>query len=239
MAGKKTDTKFRFKQFEVDQDGCAMKINTDGVLLGAVCSHPKPVHILDIGTGTGVIALMLAQRFSQAEVRAVEIDASAARSAALNFGHSPFASRMQVTNADINVYDSDERFDLIVSNPPYFVNDLKNSEARKGIARHADDDFFNLLLRKVAVLLQPDGQFWVILPVKRAQELVVNAVLVGLHPQIIIDVHSDESKLAFRQIVCLGFSQSGNNKQHLNIYESQGVYTATYKQLLKDFFLAF
>lgn len=239
MAVKKTDTTFRFKQFEVDQDGCAMKINTDGVLLGAICSHPKPLHILDIGTGTGVIAMMLAQRFEQAKVSAVEIDAGAAARAGLNFSHSPFAGRMQVTHEDISAYNSYERFDLIVSNPPYFVNDLKNPEARKGIARHAAQDFFNVLLRKVAGLLHQEGQCWIILPVKQAQDLVVNAVLVGLYPQTIIDVHSDESKAAFRQIVCLSFANGEAEKQHLYIYESQGVYTTTYKQLLKDFFLAF
>lgn len=230
---------FKFKKFEVDQSGCAMKINTDGVLLGVLASQPNPARLLDIGTGTGVIALMLAQRYPQASIDAVEIDRSAAEQAARNFEHSIFSDRLSAHCADIAAYDTGHRYDLILSNPPYFVNDLKSLEPRKGLARHAHEAFFDSLIRKVAGLLQPEGLFWVILPVKQAEQLLINAMLVHLFPTRIIHIFSDETKTEFRQIMC--FSRQTQTPQHENffIYASAGVYTGAYVSLLRDFFLAY
>jgi tRNA1Val (adenine37-N6)-methyltransferase len=230
---------FRFKQFEVDQSGCAMKINTDGVLLGAIATQPDPKYILDIGTGTGVIALMLAQRFPEAQVDAVEIDALAAASASRNGINSPFAARVQVVHQAIEEYESLQLYDLIVSNPPYFVNDLKNPELRKGIARHTDAQFFEQLMARVDKLLKPLGAFWFILPVKQAESTIEIAANYGLKPAFIIHLHSDESKPEFRQMVRLDRSGADLLEEHLYIYKAQGEYTANYKELLKDFFLAF
>lgn len=230
---------FKFKGFDIDQAGCAMRINTDGVLLGAIVFHTGPVNILDIGTGTGVIALMLAQRFAAAQVDAVEIDASAAAAAGKNCSNSPFAVRTAVFPVAFEDLKTAVKYDLIVSNPPFFVNDLKNPEKRKGIARHADEDFFSLLLRKAAGMLTDKGALWLILPVKQAENIVVIAVLQKLFPSKIIHIYSDKSKSAFRQIICLDFSNSQTIHEHVYIYEGEGVYTDQYKQLLKDFFLAF
>jgi tRNA1Val (adenine37-N6)-methyltransferase len=230
---------FRFKQFTVDQTGCAMRINTDGVLIGAIARHEQPLRLLDIGTGTGVIALMLAQRYPEANVDAVEIDASAAEAAFTNFSNSPFDVRLNLFPGDIVNFDSFSKYDLIVSNPPYFVNDLKNPEHRKSVARHAGEDFFSGMIRKVASLLDDNGVFWVILPLKQAQELVVNAVLYRLFPSRIIHVYSDEGKPEFRQIVCFSFADSGVRNENFYIYKAPGIYTAAYVNLLKDFFLAF
>ncbi|MGY0037684.1 methyltransferase [Pedobacter sp. NJ-S-72] len=105
---------FKFKQFEVDQNGCAMKINTDGVILGAIVNHPSPVNILDIGTGTGVIALMLAQRFNMANVNAVEIDESAARSASKNCLNSPFSDRTMVDHSSFEDFNSDLKYEMMI-----------------------------------------------------------------------------------------------------------------------------
>lgn len=229
---------FRFKQFAVDQAGCAMKINTDGVLLGAVAEHPAPVNILDIGTGTGVIVLMMAQRFSSSLVHAVEIDESAALAASKNCLNSPFADRTDVFHSSFEEFDTDLKYSLIVSNPPYFVNDLKNPEKRKEIARHADEDFFGLLLKKAAGMLTEDGLLWLILPVKQAESVVVNAVLQKLFPSKIVHVYSDQTKISFRQIICLGFSDKPVLEEHLYIYEGQNIYTDQYKYLLRDFLLA-
>lgn len=230
---------FRFKQFEVDQTGCAMKINTDGVLLGAVAGHPAPLNILDIGTGTGVIALMMAQRFASALVDAVEIDESAAGSASVNCSNSPFNDRMKVFHSSFEDFDTVLKYSLIVSNPPYFVNDLKNPEKRKEIARHADEDFFDLLLKKAAGMLTEDGLLWLILPVKQAESVVVNAVLQKLFASKIVHVYSDQTKASFRQIICLGFADGPAVEEHLYIYEGQNLYTDQYKYLLRDFLLAF
>lgn len=230
---------FRFKQFEVDQAGCAMRINTDGVLLGASAAHPHPVAILDIGTGTGVIAMMLAQRFPEAKVDAVEIDIPAAATADRNFTNSPFAARTAVFPLSIEDYVPAEKYDLIISNPPYFVNDLKNPEKRKEIARHADAYFFDMLLRKASAMLKEDGALWLILPVRQAEKVVVNAVLQKLFPRKIIQIYSDVTKEPFRQIICLGFGMQTVVHEQVYIYAAEGIYTDQYKQLLRDFFLAF
>ena len=230
---------FKFKHFEVDQEGCAMRINTDGVLLGAIAMHPLPLRMLDIGTGTGVIAMMLAQRFPSAKVDAVEIDASAGTAAGKNFKNSPFSDRLAIYPLSIENFKRDVKYELIVSNPPYFVNDLKNPEKRKEIARHTDEYFFDMLLRKSAAILSDNGLLWLILPVRQAEKVTVNAFLQKLFPVKIIHIYSDETKEPFRQIICLGFGMQETVNEHVYIYASEGVYTDQYKQLLKDFFLAF
>jgi tRNA1Val (adenine37-N6)-methyltransferase len=230
---------FKFKKFEVNQSGCAMKINTDGVLLGAIAEQTGAKQILDIGTGTGVIAMMLAQRFPDAEVEAVEIDELAALTAEANFRSSAFAANCRAYHGDFASFDSLKEYDLVVSNPPYFVNDLKNPEHRKGIARHADSQFFESMLLRVAGLLSKSGSFWYILPVKQAENLIAMAMAYGLSPSLVIHLHSDESKPEFRWIVCLDYSKQATVHRNLYIYQTEGVYTAAYKALLKDFFLAF
>ena len=118
---------FHFKQFSIDQSGCGMKVNTDGVLLGALVQATDPQSILDIGTGTGVIALMLAQRFSVAEIEAIEIDQAAYETALMNFNNLRFSNRLKAHNNSFqkfSVEQPDKRYDLIVSNPPFFLNSL-------------------------------------------------------------------------------------------------------------------
>lgn len=230
---------FKFKQFEIDQEGCAMRINTDGVLLGAIAVKKNASRILDIGTGTGVIALMLAQRFPDAFVDAVEIDESAAVAAARNAENAAFSERLKVMHIAIEDYTSNELYDLIVSNPPFFVNDLKNPEYRKGVARHTDAVFFEKMLHQVGLLLSKKGRFWFVLPVKQAESTVDIAAGYGLFPSEVIHLHSDESKEEFRQIVCLDFSGAETKHQKLCIYVERDVHTDAYKLLLKDFFLAF
>jgi len=193
---------FKFKQFEVVQTGCAMKINTDGVLIGAIANQQDPKKILDIGTGTGVIALMLAQRYLKAYVHAVEIDRQAAETAGRNFSASIFNKRLSISHVAIEQYHATEQFDLIVSNPPFFVNDLKNEEARKGIARHADVGFFSLLVEKISKLLAVEGRAWLILPVKQADEVIMHAGYSGMELMERINIRSDRSKAAFRQMIC-------------------------------------
>lgn len=230
---------FRFKQFSLDQQGCAMKINTDGVFLGAVACHDNPLRILDIGTGTGVIAMMLAQRFPSSVVDAVEIDPSAAAAAEKNFVQSPFADRVKLSGYDFLHFKTADKYDLIVSNPPFFVNDLKNPEKRKELARHADPDFFELMLRHAAEMMSPKGLLWLILPVKQADFVIQQAVRWKLYPGCQFQICSDVQKPAFRQLICLGFEDVPVRRDNIYIYAAQGVYTAQYQTLLKEFFLAF
>jgi len=230
---------FKFKKFEVDQSGCAMKINTDGVLLAALVENESCVNILDVGTGTGVIALMLAQRFPSANIHAVEIDEGAATTAARNFQLSIFNDRLKVSHTAIEQFNHPQQFELIVSNPPYFVNDLRNAEFKKGIARHTDDEFFKALIAKVSELLKPDGSFWFILPVKQAASLIAEAELYGLKVAKKIQLHSDQTKPPFRWIVRLNRFGNETENEHFYIYEAEKVYTEAYKALLKDFFLGY
>lgn len=230
---------FKFKQFEVDQSGCAMKINTDGVLLAALVESETPKHILDIGTGTGVLALMMAQRFPSAKVEAVEIDELASATAEKNFKNSVFSERLAISNVAIEQYNNEKQFDLIISNPPFFVNDLKSAEEKKGIARHTNAQFFEDLMAKVNELLSDDGKFWFVLPLKQASLLIKNGLTFGFHVVKIIHLHSDESKAAFRQVVCLSKGKAKQEDEHFYIYKEEKVYTDAYKVLLKDFFLGY
>lgn len=230
---------FKFKQFEVDQTNCAMKINTDGVLLAAIVKSVNPKRILDIGTGTGVLALMMAQRFPSANIEAVEIDESASATAERNFQFSVFSKRLAISNVAIEQYNNSEKFDLIISNPPFFVNDLKNTEEKKGIARHASEYFFKDLITKVDELLNSDGCFWFILPPKQADFLIDSAKQFHFFVNKIVFLHSDETKPAFRFIVCLSRTDEDLVKEQFYIYEAEKIYTKAYKELLKDFFLGY
>ncbi|MEE0972800.1 MAG: methyltransferase, partial [Paludibacteraceae bacterium] len=154
---------FRFKQFTVYQDRCAMKVGTDGVLLGVLADVSKATRILDIGTGTGLIALMLAQRQKDAHVDAIEIDEQAAQQAQENIAQSPFCY-IHVHTTALQAYNSTQPYDLIVSNPPYFVDSLKAPNAARNLARHTDSLSFADLLQGAERLLHNDGCFWVILP---------------------------------------------------------------------------
>ena len=216
-----------------------MRINTDGVLLAAVANPVNTSRILDIGTGTGVIAMMMGQRFLEAQIDAVEIDDSAAMRADANFKGSQFADRIQVVAADIGDYECAYKYELIISNPPFFVNDLKNPEGRKSLARHATDDFFDKLVLKSATLLGDVGELWLILPVKPADMVIDKAQKAGLLLRKEISICSDINKPVIRKIVAFGRKEVALKRELFYIYESEGVYTDAYKYLLKDFFLAF
>ncbi len=233
---------FKFKQFDVDQNHCAMKVNTDGVLLGALVQADVPKQILDIGTGTGVIALMLAQRFSEAEIDGVELDKLAATTAAVNFQASPFANRLKSFPLDIVHYFMvfpEKKFDLIVSNPPFFLDDLKSADKNKQLARHTDADFFKNLCFSISQFLTKNGHFWMILP-QKSMKIVKNGVKTqNLYCQKIIHIKSFEHAEAHREIACFGFKKVALSEENIVIYAAEKVYTPEYKLLLKDFLTIF
>ncbi len=230
---------FKFKQFDVDQSGCAMKINTDGVLLGAIAAHQQPKHVLDIGTGTGVIALMMAQRYTDAVIDAVEVDESAALAAAKNFSNSAFSGRVFSHGTSLEAYITPKQYDIIVSNPPFFVNDLKNPDHKKSIARHADSTFFESILTKSGGLLSDGGLLWLIVPVKQADFIIERAADYNLFLKREISIRSDTNKPVIRKIISMGRAKTELMREQFYIYEDKGQHTGTYKLLLKDFFLAF
>ena len=217
-----------------------MKINTDGVLLGAIAASENPSSILDIGTGTGVIGLMLAQRFGNARVDAVEIDVFAAKTAGNNFANSPFNNRVTVFPVSIRAFFNEhpgKKYDLIVSNPPFFINSLESPKAKTTLAKHTDADFFENLIKDVSAHLSTIGTCWLILPTQTVALVKSLAIQNGMYLQREMRVRSFEYLEPHREIVCFGFKKQVIEIANLTIYETAGVYTGEYKILLQPFFL--
>ena len=229
---------FRFKQFAVEQDDVAMKVGTDGVLLGAWVNCEGAKHILDIGTGTGVIALQMAQRNQQAKVQAVEIDETATKRARANFDASPWAERLEVKQTAVQEFAPAEKFDLIVSNPPYFVDSLLPPDAKRSTARHTHDLTFEELDEAVARLLAEGGRFALILPVAEFEKYLT---ITQLNIVRRCDVHPVEGG-AVKRIMAEFAKQKPNTIAHETIAIEKGRrgdYTDDYRVLTKDFYLKF
>jgi tRNA1Val (adenine37-N6)-methyltransferase len=171
---------FRFKQFAIQQDRCALKVGTDAVVFGAWVNYAGAKRILDIGTGTGVLALIVAQRNTDAQVHAIEIDDASAEQAAENAVASPWADRIRVHRMDVRRMKTDAPFDLILCNPPYYTGTAPASEERGRVAKHGAELTFEELLRAVVALLSPDGRFAVIIPADREAEFVSLCAANGL-----------------------------------------------------------
>ena len=229
---------FRFKQFAVEQDDVAMKVGTDGVLLGAwaVCDGAK--RILDIGTGTGVISLMLAQRNSEAEVHAVEIDETATQRARSNFDLSPWAERLEVECCAVQEFSSDEKFDLIISNPPYFVDSLLPPDAKRSTARHTHDLSFEELDNAVCRLLADEGRFALILPITEFEKYLT---ITQLHLVRHCDVYPKVGAAIKRVMAEFALHATAEVKHETITIEQdkRGDYTDEYRALTKDFYLKF
>lgn len=233
---------FKFKQFDVDQSGCAMKINTDGVLLGALVNADKPQNILDIGTGTGVIALMLAQRFPEGKIDAVEIDQSAAATAGSNFSNSRFTDRLYVYPGGFEQYfesNSTRKYDLIVSNPPFYINSLKSPQKEKQLAKHADHQFFEKLIKYLPYHLTEKGECCIILPPDTAGLVKGLAFRADLFVRRIISIHSYDDVQAHRELLMLTKGKSDVHLEKFTIYNAPKEFSEQYINSLKDFFTIF
>lgn len=231
---------FKFKEFEVNQEGCAMKINTDGVLLGSLVEAGCPVRILDVGSGTGVIAMMLAQRFPDALVDAIDIDEVAFLRSEENFMKSRFADRMTAYCGDFETLESSNRYDLIVSNPPFYINTLHNPDQRKRLARHTDLDFFKRLIRFSKERLVEGGSLQLILPTDLSEDIKAYTDSEELSLTRVINVQSFSETETIRKV--LTFSKAKNGSQQCRnfvIYHQKGIYSQDYRSVLKPFFLAF
>jgi tRNA1Val (adenine37-N6)-methyltransferase len=230
---------FHFKQFSIDQSNCAMKVNTDGVLLAALADFRSPAKILDVGTGTGLIALMLAQKYTSAIVHAVEIDQNAADTAKLNFLNSPFSNRIALFHSSIKDHftDNNEQYDLIISNPPFFINSLSSQNPKKSIARHTDLSFFEVLLTESAKHLDQSGHLCIILPLETAE--MVKKMVCGLKVQKEILIYSFPESKAHRTIMVMGYEALVPLVEEIVIYQNKGIYSAVYRDLLKDYLTIF
>lgn len=232
---------FQFKQFRVVQNHAAMRVNTDGILLGAWCNVTSTKHCLDIGTGTGLIALMLAQRCN-AKIDAVEIEEGACNDAKLNFNSSRWSSRLTLYQASIQQYTQrcTHKYETIVCNPPFFNNALKSTSTQKILARHTDSLSFNELFQCVQKLLSPAGNFAIIIPVNEKSNVLHIAEKHNLYANRIIIIKANKNKSAIRLLIEFSFKSTLQENGNLNIYlPNTETYTSGFIKLTKDFYLNF
>ena len=230
---------FQFKQFVVHQDRCGMKVGTDGVLLGAWAEGGK--HILDIGTGTGLVALMLAQRCQGAEITGVELNEQAALQAQENVDASPFAHQITIENVPIQRFSLQPslhgHFDSIVSNPPFY-HSLKSKNHERTLARHTESLAFTELFEAVSLLLAPKGCFSAVIPVEQMDDFLAEAHIKGLFISRVVKVKTVENKQAKRCLVAFAKQPPTIfQEEEATIRDVDGRYTAWYSQLTGDFYL--
>lgn len=233
---------FRFKQFAIKQDRCAMKVGTDGVLLGAwVEVNGNDKKVLDIGTGTGIIALMVAQK-CECMIDAIEIDADAFAQAAENFKESKWAKRLRSFNAGLQNFlpAEDGAYDLIVSNPPFFMDAYKTGNDARNIARHINESLtFDELIEHVVRLLKRTGRFCVIMPVKEGNMFIELCEKKNLFCNKITRVKTKTEKQDKRLLLEMGFERKEIGGGELLIHDMKGNYSEAFVALTKDFYTHF
>jgi tRNA1Val (adenine37-N6)-methyltransferase len=231
---------FHFKQFSIYQDKCAMKIGTDGVLLGAWTTiMPNTRTILDIGAGTGIIALQMAQRATAETIDAIEIEENAYEQCVENFEASPWGDRLFCYQASLEEFASevDEKYDLIVSNPPFYADGYKSNNASRDTARFADALPFRHLADCVAALLSDKGVFSVILPKKEEENFIHLASEVNLFPQRFCHIKGNATSEVKRVMMEFSFEKKEIQNENIVIEISRHNYTQAYTNLVKDFYL--
>lgn len=240
---------FVFKEFEVTQTNCAMKVGTDAVLLGAWCNLPETGNTLDIGTGTGIIAMMAAQRSSTA-IDAIEIDEEAYLQAVENCNRSKWSNRIAVHHISFQKFVPSvaKKYDAIVSNPPYFSNCVQAASESRTVARHTCNLNFEELVDGTVSLLNPEGSFATILPLKEAEYFTSIARRYNLYANRITYVKTTHSKPAKRILMQFGFQKDIPHEETLIIEDEpltadcqmkQRSYSNEYKNLTRSFYLGF
>lgn len=228
---------FEFKQFTIYQDKAAMKVGTDGVLLGAWASVDKASNILDIGTGTGLIAIMCAQRNNNAQIEALEIDDLACEQAQENINDCPWTSRISVLNKALQDYQPEKKYDSIISNPPFFVNSTKASCNKKSTARHTDTLSFQDIVSFAIEHLNKSGKLSVVLPIVEGEEFISIAHSMGMYlnrKTIVIPKPGAKAKRILMELSLFEtdiiISELTSETEHRHFY------TDDYKALTGDFY---
>ena len=231
---------FNFKQFTIRQENSAFKVGTDGVLLGAYADVSSASNLLDIGTGTGLIALMLAQRCS-AWITAVEPDRSSYLQALGNIENSRWKERISIVNCRIqDFFPEEEKFDLIVTNPPFFSDSLKNPDPKKAATRHNHDLSNEELLASVARLLSDTGIFQIILPYAEGNVFIADAAQSGLYCVDTLKIRPLPSSEVRRLILKFSRKRAKHNEKFLTIeHGKRHEFTDDYRELTKEFYLKF
>jgi tRNA1Val (adenine37-N6)-methyltransferase len=234
-------SKFQFKKFTVEQDRCAMKIGTDGVLLGAWAPiENNPFSILDIGTGTGIIALMLAQRSGATQIDALEIDEDAYEQATDNFENSPWNDRLFCFHAALDefVEEPEDEYDLIISNAPFYTEDYKSDNEQRDLARFSDAMPFEDLIEAADLLLSENGIFAVIIPFKEEERFIDLCAEVELFPVKATRVKGSPKTPIVRSLLAFKrYELSVLEADELIIEINRHEYTDEYIELTKDFYL--
>lgn len=232
-------TYFDFKKFRIFHDKCAMKVGTDGVLLGAwSCAGIAERRILDIGTGSGLIAIMLAQK-SQAEIWGVDIAEEAIQQANENASYTEWNDRLHFVHTDISSFCPEFQFDLLICNPPFFSNSLKCPDGMRTQARHSDSMSFNDLIRSASRLLADEGRLEVVLPTERSDEFVQESWINGLNLERRTLVYTKEGQNEAKRVL-LGFMKGACRyplSEKIYIRQMDGEYTEGYKALTSDYYL--
>ena len=236
-------SKFTFKQFSVQQDKTAMKVGTDGVLLAAWTPiNHNPFSILDIGAGTGIIALMLAQRTHAEQIDALEIDEEAYEQAVENFENSPWGDRLFCFHAGLDEFieEPEDEYDLIISNPPFYSENYKTENEQRDLARFQDAMPFEELIEAADLMLSENGIFAVIIPFKEEKNFIALAKEAELYPVKITRVKGTPTSDIKRSLLAFSRNEIHNIViDELIIETDRHVYTPEYIELTKDFYLKF
>ena len=231
---------FTFKQFTVQQDRCAMKIGTDGVLLGAWCPiHNNPFSVLDIGAGTGILSLMLAQRTNADQIDAIEIDENAYEQCVENFESSPWSDRLFCFHAGLDEFidQPEDEYDIIISNPPFYSEDYKTENEQRDLARFQDALPFEDLVEAANLLLSENGIFAVIIPHKEEERFITLAKEFELYPFKITHVKGTPTTEIKRSLLAFTRFEKAFLVDELIIETARHQYTDDYIALTKDFYL--
>lgn len=232
---------FQFKQFTVEQDRCAMKVGTDSVLLGAWCPiDNNPNTVLDIGAGTGVLSLMLAQRTNADQIDAVEIDEDAYEQCVSNYENSPWSDRLFCYHAALDelVEDPEDEYDIIISNPPFYSEDFKTDNSQRDLARFQDAMPFEDLIEAADLLLSENGVFAVIIPFKEEERFLNLCADVELYPVKATHVRGSQTTPIVRTLLAFKrYELSVLVADELVLEINRHEYTDEYINLTKDFYL--
>ncbi len=231
---------FTFKQFSVNQDRCAMKIGTDGVLLGAWTPLiNNPYNVLDIGAGTGILSLMLAQRSNAEQIDAIEIDEDAYEQCVENFEASPWGDKLFCFHAGLDEFvdEPEDEYDLIISNPPFYTDDYKSDNTSRDLARFEDALPFEELIEAAALLLSDNGIFSVIIPYKEEERFVSLCKELDLFPLKITRVKGTPTSEIKRCLLAFCRMEQTPLIDELVIEISRHNYTPEYIELTKEFYL--